>query len=146
METDLSWSDRVITPKTKSYKDFINEKENTPVEIWLRDGERIFTNQEKKFMQIYNYKNGIKETPVASVQEVPVIPTLETDAANKKVEISIILRHENQITIDKREEKEVVGKLSFYDNNGKITEEIKYNSPNSYINALQRELDSNMGG
>ena len=38
--------------------------ENTPSEQWMMDGERIFTEKEEKFLQIYNYKNEIKEIPV----------------------------------------------------------------------------------
>ncbi|NMR35312.1 hypothetical protein HIO71_14085 [Chryseobacterium aquaticum] len=53
MENKLSWFDRVITPKTKAYKDFEKEIKNTAPEIFFRDGERRFSNQEKKFMQIY---------------------------------------------------------------------------------------------
>lgn len=53
MENKLSWFDRVITPKTKVYKDFEKEIKNTAPEIFFRDGERRFSNQEKRFMQIY---------------------------------------------------------------------------------------------
>ncbi|PTT27272.1 hypothetical protein DBR28_17390, partial [Chryseobacterium sp. HMWF028] len=72
MEKELSWSDRVITPKTKAYKDFVKEQENSSPEVWFRDGERIFTDQEKKFMQIYNYKNGIKEISVIPDKEIGI--------------------------------------------------------------------------
>ncbi|WP_187477718.1 hypothetical protein [Amniculibacterium sp. G2-70] len=53
MENKLSWFDRVITPKTKAYKDFEKEIKNTAPEIFFRDGERRLSNQEKRFMQIY---------------------------------------------------------------------------------------------
>ncbi|WP_068941756.1 hypothetical protein [Chryseobacterium timonianum] len=53
MENKLSWFDRVITPKTKAYKDFEIEIKNTAPEMFFRDGERRFSNQEKRFMQIY---------------------------------------------------------------------------------------------
>lgn len=56
MEKKLSWFDRVITPKTKAYKDFENEIKNTAPEIFFRDGERKFSDQEKRFMQIYKSK------------------------------------------------------------------------------------------
>jgi len=53
VENKLSWFDRVITPKTKTYKDFEKEIKNTAPENFFRDGERRFSNQEKRFMQIY---------------------------------------------------------------------------------------------
>ena len=60
MEKELSWLERVITPKTKAYKDFIKEMESTPSELFFRDGERKFSDQEKKFMQIYRSReNGL---------------------------------------------------------------------------------------
>lgn len=52
----LSFWDKNITPLTNKYKNFIKEMENTPSEIFYRDGEREFSEQEKKFMQIYKYK------------------------------------------------------------------------------------------
>lgn len=139
MEKELSWSDRVITPKTKAYKDFVKEKENTSPERWFRDGERIFTDQEKKFMQIYNNKNGIKEASVASVQEVPA---RETDVENKKIEISKTPELEKkQITIDQSEEKEVVGKITHYNLLGKILDVKNYTSSESYLNAVEGQQD-----
>ncbi|UMQ41557.1 hypothetical protein MKS83_19495 [Chryseobacterium sp. Y16C] len=56
MEKKLSWFDRVITPKTKAYRDFEKEIKNTVPEIFFRDGERKFSDQEKKFLQIYKSK------------------------------------------------------------------------------------------
>lgn len=53
MEKKLSWFDRVFTPKTKAYKNFEKEIKNTAPEIFFRDGARRFSNQEKRFMQIY---------------------------------------------------------------------------------------------
>ena len=67
MENELSWSDRIIIPKTQAYKNFIKEMEHTPTERWMMDGERKFTEKEEKFLQIYNYKNGIKEIPVLEI-------------------------------------------------------------------------------
>lgn len=43
-------------------------------------------------------------------------------------------------------DKEIVGKISFYDFDGSIAEIMEYTSENSYLNALKNELDSNMGG
>ncbi|WP_126652244.1 hypothetical protein [Chryseobacterium aureum] len=92
MKTHLSWYDRIITFITKAFKYFIKNKEQNSPEIWLRDNQRIFTTQEQKFMQIYNYKNKI-ENPVSSpVQKVPVIPSMKLVTANKKLEISYKLR------------------------------------------------------
>lgn len=56
MENKLSWFDRVITPKTKAYKDFEKEIKNTAPEFFFRDGERKFSNQEKRFIQIYKFR------------------------------------------------------------------------------------------
>lgn len=56
-EKQLSFWDKNITPKTKEYKDFIREKENTPSEIFFKNGERKFTEKEKKFLEIYESKN-----------------------------------------------------------------------------------------
>ncbi|SZD74217.1 Uncharacterised protein [Candidatus Ornithobacterium hominis] len=58
--TPLSFWDKNITPRTKEYKDFIREMENTPSEIFFKDGEREFTKKEKKFLEIYRFKNQIK--------------------------------------------------------------------------------------
>lgn len=63
-KNELSWSDRVITPKTKAYNDFITEMENTSPEHFFRDGERVFTEKEKKYMQIYSDKG--KDVTVSS--------------------------------------------------------------------------------
>lgn len=54
---DLSWYDKYITPLLRAYKAFIKEMENTSSEHFFRDGERKFTAQEKKFMQIYAKRN-----------------------------------------------------------------------------------------
>lgn len=43
-------------------------------------------------------------------------------------------------------DKEIVGKISFYDFDGSIAEIMEYTSENSYLDALKNELDSNMGG
>ena len=54
---NLSWYDQYITPLSRAYKDFIKEIEHTSSEHFFRDGERKFTAQERKFMQIYAYRN-----------------------------------------------------------------------------------------
>lgn len=63
MEAKLNFIDKYITPRTKEYKDFVKELENTPPEQFFRDGERKFTKEEQKFLAIYEYKkekyNGI---------------------------------------------------------------------------------------
>ena len=43
-------------------------------------------------------------------------------------------------------DKEIVGKISFYDFDGSIAEIMEYTSENSYLKALKNELDSNIGG
>jgi len=54
---NLSWYDQYIMPLSRVYKDFIKEMEHTSFEHFFRDGERKFTAQERKFMQIYAYRN-----------------------------------------------------------------------------------------
>lgn len=56
MEDNLSWFDKNLLPRTKAYKNFIKEMENTSSEQFFRDGERVFTNKEKKFMSIHQSK------------------------------------------------------------------------------------------
>ena len=46
----------MITPRTNAYKDFEIELKNNAAEIFFRDGERKFSDKEKKFMQIYKSK------------------------------------------------------------------------------------------
>lgn len=53
---DLSWYDKYIIPMSRAYKCFIKEMEHTSSEHFFRDGERKFSEQEKKFMQIYASK------------------------------------------------------------------------------------------
>ncbi|RNA61411.1 hypothetical protein D1631_05425 [Chryseobacterium nematophagum] len=84
MEKQLSWSDRVIIPKTRAYKDFINKMENTSPEEWFRDGERIFTEKEEKFMRLYHYnKKGLEKTPV--VEKENFIQKINEVEGNKLV-------------------------------------------------------------
>ena len=52
MENELTWIDRNITPRTGAYQNFVREMENTSPEHFFRDGERTFTDREKKFMSI----------------------------------------------------------------------------------------------
>lgn len=67
MQNELSWLERIVIPKTKAYKNFIEEMENTSSEEWMVDGEREFSEKEKKYLQIYDYKNGIKEIPFLEI-------------------------------------------------------------------------------
>ncbi|NMR33146.1 hypothetical protein HIO71_02870 [Chryseobacterium aquaticum] len=53
MEDNLTWFDKNIVPRTKAYKNFVKEMENTSPEQFFRDGERIFTDKEKNFMSIH---------------------------------------------------------------------------------------------
>ncbi|WP_312076298.1 hypothetical protein [Chryseobacterium sp.] len=79
MENKLSWFDRVITPKTKAYKDFESQIKNTAPEIFFRDGERKFSNQEKRFIQIYNSKES--QTVKGFAYTVNTIFDQETDTS-----------------------------------------------------------------
>lgn len=56
MEINLTWFDKNIVPRTKAYKNFVKEIENTSPEQFFRDGERLFTDKEKKFMSIHQSK------------------------------------------------------------------------------------------
>lgn len=64
MKSTLSFIDKFVTPLSKEYKDFITEKENTPSEIFFKDGERKLTEKEKKFLEIYEFKNQNKRISV----------------------------------------------------------------------------------
>jgi hypothetical protein len=56
MEENLTWFDKNIVPRTKAYKNFVKEMESMSPEIFFRDGERTFTDREKKFMSIHQSK------------------------------------------------------------------------------------------
>lgn len=56
MEDELNWKDRNITPRTGAYKNFVKDMESMSPEHFFRDGERTFTDREKKFMSIYQSK------------------------------------------------------------------------------------------
>lgn len=60
---NLSFTDKYITPRTREYKDFVKELENTTPERFYQDGERQFTEREQKYLAIYNFKNGIENIP-----------------------------------------------------------------------------------
>ena len=64
IEQKLSLKDKYITPLTKEYKDFVKEMENSSPEAFYMDGEKSFTEKEKKFMQIYDEKQGIKSPQI----------------------------------------------------------------------------------
>lgn len=81
MENELSWFDRVITPKTKAYKDFAKEIENTLPEIFYRDGERKVSEREKKFMQIH--KSTASQMIIGSNYAVNTIFNADTDTSVK---------------------------------------------------------------
>lgn len=81
MKNELSWFDRVITPKTKAYKDFAKEVENTSPEIFYRDGERKFSEREKKFMQIH--KSTANKIVQGSTYTVNTILNVDTDTSVK---------------------------------------------------------------
>ncbi len=134
MSTNLSWFDRNIIPLTKAYRDFVKAKESTTPERWNQDGERKFTDQQKKFLQIYKSKSGMKQTAVVPVTEAPVIPIAE-----KKVETIKNPEPENQITTS--EEKDIIAKITRYDLFGKILEEKEYTSAESYVKALESQVD-----
>ncbi|MFY1047458.1 hypothetical protein [Chryseobacterium sp. GP-SGM7] len=210
MENELSWFDRVITPKTKAYKDFAKEIEDTSPEIFYRDGERMFSEREKKFMQIHkSTANKIVQGSAYTVNAIFNVDTETSIKTNYKCSAEVVrfinkqktegriliiqdnaaftdLTIDNEATkqkylsdswakelevrtdlslgmtaseIDERQadhyrkyeyyEKEIsvkVGKISFYDYDGEVAEVMEYSSEQSYLNALKKELNSNMGG
>ena len=46
----------------------------------------------------------------------------------------------------KSQENQVIGKIHFLDHNGNKNESIEYTNSEEYLDALQKEFDSNMGG
>lgn len=88
MEDHLSWFDKNIVPRTKAYKNFVKEMENTSPERFFRDGERMFTNKEKKFMSIHQSKgkefiqgsNFTLKTIFNSNQDLPIEDKFNTTA------------------------------------------------------------------
>lgn len=58
-EVKLSWYDKNVLPRTKEYKDFVNELKNTPIERFYRDGERQFSEKEQKYLAIYQERQKV---------------------------------------------------------------------------------------
>jgi hypothetical protein len=259
MENELSWLDRIIIPKTQAYKNFIKEMERTPTERWMMDGEREFTEKEEKFLQIYNYKNGIKEIPVLEISvkgknsqfsdiqkgitffekqninensdvsiknnligygvsvnnnaekykilsdlyameltqpthlsgnlsktqidekqahyyrqyeaeakklDVEITPFIsekstinnsqhptnfssrydeEMEATSSGFQLEDVIDYEREDLLKRNKDREIIGKITFYDFDGEIGEVMEYTTKESYLNALEREFDHNMG-
>lgn len=57
----LSWYNKYITPLGKDYRDFEREIKDTSAELFFKDGERSFSKREELFLEIFNFKNGIKD-------------------------------------------------------------------------------------
>ena len=75
MGHQLSWYDKYVIPVTKEYKNFVDEMKNTSPEQWFRDGERIFTEKERKYMDIYEHKQKKMEaeTKKSDLDTIPII-------------------------------------------------------------------------
>lgn len=75
MGHQLSWYDKYVIPVTKEYKNFVDEMKNTSPEQWFRDGERIFTEKERKYMDIYEHKQKKMEaeTKKSDLETIPII-------------------------------------------------------------------------
>lgn len=133
MSTDLSWFERNIIPLTKKYRDFIKAKESSPPERWNKNGERTFSNKEKKYLQIY--QNRMKKVSAAPiVPEDPIIPVVEKKLEIKNPEM------ENQITIGNDENEVIIGKTIRYDLFGKVAEVKEFTSEESYLKAVQEQV------
>jgi|GEM_PF-475850 len=135
MNTELSWFDRNIIPLTKAYRDFIKAKESTPPERWNWDGERKFTNQQKKFLEIYKNREGKKQFTAAAPRfSEPVIPEQE-----KKAET---IKNPKMISqLGTSEEQYIVGKITKYDLFGEVSEVKDYWSAEDYLKALENQAD-----
>ena len=81
MEDELNWMDRNITPRTGAYKNFVKEMESMSPEQFFRDGERKFSDREKKFMQIY--KSTANQIVQGSAYTVNTIFNADTDTSVK---------------------------------------------------------------
>jgi uncharacterized short protein YbdD (DUF466 family) len=68
MGHQLSWYDKYVIPVTKEYKNFVDEMKNTSPEQWFRDGERIFTEKERKYMDIYEHKQKKMEAETKKIR------------------------------------------------------------------------------
>ena len=139
MSTDLSWFDRNIIPLTKNYRDFIKAKESTPPERWNKNGERKFSNKERKYLQIHQRVKKSSAAPI--VPEVPVVPVVEKKESEKKpqIENQIDIGNENDITAD-NEKQNIVGKTTRYDLSGKVAEVKEFTSEESYLKAIQEQI------
>ncbi|WP_294316326.1 hypothetical protein [uncultured Chryseobacterium sp.] len=134
MDTELSWFDRNIIPLTKAYRDFIKAKERIPPERWNRDGERKFTNQQKKFLEIYKSKNGKKQFTAAVAHLAdPVVPEEQ-----KKTETIKNTEMANQIDIS--DKQYIVGKITRYNLFGQVSEVSDYRYAEDYLKALQEQV------
>ena len=81
----LSLKDKYITPLTKEYKDFVKEMENSSPEAFYMDGERSFTEKEKKFMQIYDEKQGIKSPQIFLSEAEKEQTTKQSSSQNENI-------------------------------------------------------------
>ncbi|WP_152908186.1 hypothetical protein [Riemerella anatipestifer] len=78
---ELSFKDKYVTPLTRGYKDFVQEMENTSPEQFYMDGEREFTPEEKKYLKIYNHKQGIITQEQEQVERInPNIENISSKA------------------------------------------------------------------
>ena len=85
IEQKLSLKDKYITPLTKEYKDFVKEMENSSPEAFYVDGERSFTEKEKKFMQIYDEKQGIKSPQIFLSEAEKEQTTKQSSSQNENI-------------------------------------------------------------
>ena len=85
IEQKLSLKDKYITPLTKEYKDFVKGMENSSPEAFYMDGERSFTEKEKKFMQIYDEKQGIKSPQIFLSEAEKEQTTKQSPSQNENI-------------------------------------------------------------
>jgi hypothetical protein len=85
IEQKLLLKDKYITPLTKEYKDFVKEMENSSPEAFYMDGERSFTEKEKKFMQIYDEKQGIKSPQIFLSEAEKEQTTKQSPSQNENI-------------------------------------------------------------
>ncbi|MGQ1929003.1 hypothetical protein [Ornithobacterium rhinotracheale] len=71
-EVKLSWYDKNVLPRTKEYKDFVNELKNTPIERFYRDGERQFSEKEQKYLAIFRESQKVDLTKQKTEEDLVV--------------------------------------------------------------------------
>lgn len=108
--TNLSFMDKYFTPMTQGYKNFVKELENTTPERFYQDGERKFTEQEQKYLAIYNFKNGIENIPKTITTEKKW--EMDNEMEVEGTGMSFYMQHEKNKEKMEKENIIIGGKIS----------------------------------